>query len=326
MSTSPRPEIIFGASTVGGGGSFGNAFPTQESTQELLTTLKECGITRIDTAAMYPPMAPGESERLLGLAGALQQGFAVDTKIMTTMGKLEGTLTPEKIQNSVATSRQSLAVDEKGATINVLYCHWPDPETPLEKQAAACDEQYRKGFFSKLGVSNFSPEMVEAWMEISNRKGYVKPTVYQGLYNVIQRESETKLFPTLRKHGISFTAYLPLAGGFLSGKLTAGNAAGPRFDPEDPMGGMMLAIYDKKEMHSTVIKLNETIFAMGISSIEASLRWIFYHSALGPKDGVIIGASRVSQIRSNVESISKGPLPAEVVQSMDSLWQMQSNA
>ncbi|KAI8719698.1 Aldehyde reductase [Fusarium sp. LHS14.1] len=314
MSCSPRPEIIFGASTVGGGGSFGNAFPTQEATEEPLTTLKECGITRIDTAAMYPPMAPGESERLLGLAGALQQGFAVDTKIMTTMEKLQGTLTPEKIQSSVATSRQSLGADGKGTTINVLYCHWPDLETPLEQQAATCDEQYKKGFFSK------------AWMEISNRKGYVKPTVYQGLYNVIQRESEVKLFPTLRKHGISFTAYLPLAGGFLSGKLTAGNAQGPRFDPEDPAGGMMLAIYDKKEMHSAVIKLNETIFAMGISSIEASLRWIFYHSVLGPKDGVIIGASRVDQIKSNVESIAKGPLPAEVVQSMDSLWQIQSDA
>ena len=53
---------------------------------------------------------------------------------------------------------------------------------------------------------------------------------------------------------------------------------------------------------------------------EAALRWIFYHSALGENDGVILGASKISQIQDNLESIRKGPLEPGLVEVFDEVW------
>ena len=59
----------------------------------------------------------------------------------------------------------------------------------------------------KLGVSNFSLVMLEEWLATCESQGYIKPTVYQGQYNLLCRAYEHGLFPILRKHGIRFTAY-----------------------------------------------------------------------------------------------------------------------
>jgi aflatoxin B1 aldehyde reductase len=59
----------------------------------------------------------------------------------------------------------------------------------------------------EFGLSNFPPELVAEFISVCEEKGYVKPSVYQGLYNLLSRESEETLFPLLRKHNIAFNAY-----------------------------------------------------------------------------------------------------------------------
>lgn len=54
--------------------------------------------------------------------------------------------------------------------------------------------------------------------------------------------------------------------------------------------------------------------------MEVALRWIAHHSALGPQDGIILGASKVEQIQETVTTISKGPLHAEVLETVEDLW------
>lgn len=82
---------------------------------------------------------------------------------------------------------------------------------------------------------------------------------------------------------------------------------------------MLKAQFDKKELHDLINTLTKTLEPLNISKPEACLRWICYHSKLGPQDGVILGASKTDQIVQNVESIGKGPLPEEVVYVMDAL-------
>ncbi|OJD36445.1 aldehyde reductase [Diplodia corticola] len=311
MTSQPHPALIFG------GASIGSAYTTPEAVADLLATLKSLGIQRIDTAARYPPTSPGTSERLLGEAAAARQGFTIDTKVLAS-GDGSGNLTPAAIDDSVQQSYSRLQMGD--AKFNILYCHMPDPQTPLEDQAAGLNDQHRKGHFKHLGVSNFSPEMLSEFIEICDRKGYVKPSVYQGQYNLVCRGIEDTLFPTLRKHGIAFNAFSPLAGGFLTGRLTANETEGTRFAEGDAMGNFFKAQYDKKEMHDAIASLNSIIEALGISKIEASLRWIFYHSALGASDGVILGASKPAQLDSNVSAVKKGPLPEKVVSAMDAIW------
>jgi len=153
--------------------------------------------------------------------------------------------------------------------------------------------------------------MVEKFIFICEEKGYVKPSVYQGQYNLICRDPEKRLLPLLRKHNMTFIAYSPLGGGFLTGKLTSGNAQGTRLD--SAYGQYFRDWYDKPEFHNAIKELQKVIEPLGISSTEAALRWLSYHSLLGEKDGIILGGTKIEQIKQNLADINKGPLPKEVV-------------
>ncbi|KAJ5983236.1 hypothetical protein N7481_005335 [Penicillium waksmanii] len=293
-----RPSTLFGGALIG------TSFTTAAQVQELLDQLQSIGINRIDTAARYSPTSPGSSERLLGEVRAQEQGFTIDTKTSTD-GSLKidgsGSLTAANITKSINDSFSRLHAEN----VHILYFHRPDPETPIAEQAGEIHRQYLEGRFEKFGLSNFPPDLVTEFIAVCEDKNYVKPSVYQGLYNLLSRESEKTLFPLLRKHGIAFNAYSPLAGGFLTGRATRGDAVGTRYAPE---------------MHRVVADLLNIIDPLEISGAEACLRWLYYHSTLDEKDGVILGASKFSQIVQNMSDISKGPLPEIAVQKIDSLF------
>ncbi|KAI0008535.1 Aldo/keto reductase [Xylariaceae sp. FL0662B] len=305
-----HPNLIFG------GGGIGDEFKTAESVSELLQTLKSLGITTIDTAALYPPTNIGASETLLGQVGAAEQGFTIDTKILALGLDADGTLEPAAIEKSLNTSYDRLKLQDR--KVNVLYCHTPDRATPLNEQAAGLDVQYKKGRFKRLGVCGFPLDMLTEFVEICEREGYIKPSVYLGRYNVLCRELEEAI-PTFRKHGISLDAHSPLAGGFLTGRLTAGDIEGTRFAEGNIMGAHARQQYDSKDMHDAIHYLTKTLEPAGISKIEASLRWLCYHSMLGPDDSIVLGASKLPQLVQNVEAIRKGPLPDDIVAALDKL-------
>jgi aflatoxin B1 aldehyde reductase len=190
---------------------------------------------------------------------------------------------------------------------------------------------------SQLGVSNFPPDLLQKFIEICNQHGYVKPTVYQGQYNLVSRESEDTLFPLLRKKqdGVqrvqvllsssifmrSFfdNTFSPLAGGFLTGRLTAGDVDGTRFaaTPNSPLRTK----YDKQGYHKVISDLQALLGPHGITLPEATLRWLRYHSALKEGDGILLGASRTSQLERNVGDIGYGPLADDIVVGMEMIVQ-----
>lgn len=83
---------------------------------------------------------------------------------------------------------------------------------------------------------------------------------------------------------------------------------------------MLKQAFDKKEFHDAVNRLTAALEPHKISKPEACIRWLAFHSKLGPGDGIIFGASKVSYIPQNAEAIRKGSLPEDVVSVMDSLW------
>lgn len=141
MASSKAPQLIFGC------GGLGHEI-SGDSAAELLQTLKEAGITHLDTAALYPPTDIGASQRVLGQARA-SNDFTIDTKVMVSITGLAGTLEPAKIEKSAAQSVKDLGFSE-GGKINIFYAHAPDVATPLQDQAAAFDAQYKKGLFNKV--------------------------------------------------------------------------------------------------------------------------------------------------------------------------------
>ncbi|KAI9849521.1 MAG: hypothetical protein M1837_004141 [Sclerophora amabilis] len=320
-----RPTLIFGGGLLGINFGIAGEINIDELLEYMKTSTTPIG--RIDTARLYPVTNPGLSEKLLGDAAASDQGFTVDTKIKVEASRDgRGTLTREAIDASVETSLQTLRVEHVG----VLYCHYPDSVTPLEETAAALNHHFKQGHFKQLGLANFSPHQVEKFVQICETRGFVKPTVFQGQYNPLYRRPEQSILPILRKHGISFNAYSPLAGGFLTGKLTyLEDLKGTRFDHGSPMGAVYRKLYDKPPMDLAIRHLHKAIQTYNLENresamtmTEVSLRWIVYHSMLGGGDGVILGASTVSQLGDNLRDIEKGPLPRVIAETVNRMWEM----
>jgi aflatoxin B1 aldehyde reductase len=148
MATSNAPELIFGC------GGFGLEIVGSEAAKEVLRTLKDLGVVRLDTAALYPLVNFGASQRLLGEVGAAQKGFTIDTKVLIGVKEQRGSLEPSKTAESVAHSREVLKLGH-GQQINVLYAHTADLATPLKDQAYGFDVQYKTGMFDKVRLLLF---------------------------------------------------------------------------------------------------------------------------------------------------------------------------
>ncbi|KAB5554616.1 NADP-dependent oxidoreductase domain-containing protein [Coniochaeta sp. 2T2.1] len=261
-------------------------------------------------SSRHPPGHDYPAETVYGNAGVADDGFRVDVKNHIAHLDARGSMSAENVRGSVEGSLERLGV-KKAWT---FWCYSPDESTPLEEQVGVADGWYRRGRFEKFGLSNFFPAQVRAWLAICEEKYYVKPTVYQGIYNLIIREFEQELIPLLREHGIAFHAWQALAAGFLSGKATTGRGVeGTRYDSAHPFGPFVRKKYDRLQYHNAVKRLLDAVEPHGIAPTEAALRWLCYHSALGEGDGIILGASKLEQVRQNVEAVARGPLPDGVI-------------
>lgn len=206
--------------------------------------------------------------------------------------------------------------------VDILYMHAPDVRTPMAETLAGIDEAYKKGQFKRFGLSNYTPEQVQEAYDIATEKGYVKPTVYQGNYSPVARHLETILFPTLRKLGIAFYAYSPLAGGFLTKTPADLDAGAGRFNPQ-MLGGMYSKLYDRPALREGLAEWNDIAEKEGVSKAELAYRWVAYHSALKAEkgDAVIFGASKVAQIEQTAEWLKKGGLSEEAVGRIEKFWE-----
>lgn len=190
-----------------------------------------------------------------------------------------------------------------------------------------------------LGLSNFSQAQIEEWLEISNKNGYIRPTVYQIRYSLIDRDCEAgfqvpaqataqlaknchpNLVPFLRANGFKINAHSPLASGVLTGKVFSGeNLDGSRLKEGTREGGLVRMLYDKPYYRKAVKNLEAVGKKHGIVLAEISLRWLMWHSELREGDGIILGASRGEQVRGNVEMLRVGKLPDEVLEVIERAW------
>lgn len=168
------PQLVFGTGVLG---MDGMDFQTGESVKRLLQTLQELGITRLDTAARYPPFNPGKSEELLGASlSKFTTTFIVDTKVYTEVGDGSGDLTRAAIQKSVDGSLQRL---QRPQGVNVLFAHRPDPATPLEEQIQGFVDHVAQGHAKAWGVANHPPETLQKILDLCERNGWEKPSWYQ---------------------------------------------------------------------------------------------------------------------------------------------------
>ncbi|KAF2235249.1 Aldo/keto reductase [Viridothelium virens] len=314
----PRPRILLGGAPEDSG-----AFSTLEQLNALLAVLRQHNVTSIDTAALYPSASSGRSESPLGEARAagLLTDFAIDTKIRLWENKQ----------------------DDDHAPISILYCHVFDPTTPPQETTSTLAELHRSGdAFKTLGISNFTASQAESFISSCKAISCPKPMILEGLYNALSPNAKISLAhlpdtlslisTTLRRHGMSCVTWSLPAGGFLTGNCTQGNKD-MGFDTSN--GKSHKFMYDKPSMHDAVKMLawecengegtvkgvdegDATITPLG----EASLRWLYYHSALNEYDGMILRVHSVGMIVANGKAIGRGPLPEGLVVAFDTVRDM----
>ena len=207
---------------------------------------------------------------------------------------------------------------------DVFYLHAPDAAVPVEETLQAVQAAFEAGKFRRFALSNFT-----AWETVwihnyMTSKGWIAPSIYQGMMNAITRRVADELFPALRRLGMSFYAYNPLAGGMLTGKHTRDSA---KVDGRFNGGTVWGKVYQQRFMQEKQFDALDVILpacaAAGIPPAEAALRWAMHHSPLdGAKgDAVMIGASKLAYFEQNMAALAKGPLPAEVVAAYDQGWE-----
>lgn len=202
--------------------------------------------------------------------------------------------------------------------------HAPDTRVPLEETISGFDALYKEGTIKRFGLSNYTPEQVEEVVKVCHDKGFVLPSVFQGSFSAIARLPEDKLLPILRKHGISFYAYSPIAGGFLAktAQQFRDDSFQGRWEKSNFLGKCYHLMYNRPNALEALDRWHEIAEAEGISAVEMAFRWVVHNSVLDGAlgDGVVIGASTTEQWKGTLAAIQKGPLSSEAAAKIDALW------
>eukprot|EP00164_Ancoracysta_twista_P005638 GFYU01007731.1.p1 GENE.GFYU01007731.1~~GFYU01007731.1.p1 ORF type:complete len:373 (+),score=103.99 GFYU01007731.1:34-1152(+) len=283
---------------------------------EMVDAFLSAGHNEIDTAYMY---AGGETEKILGRILHSKKrihGCLVATKAnpWTQMPKT-GNLTPEKTAEQLNTSLERMKVE----SCDTFYLHAPDTSTRIESTLEAVDKLHKAGKFKVLGLSNYqSWEVVHIW-HVCDKNGWVKPTVYQGMYNPITREIERELIPALRKLGMRLVVYNPLAAGLLTGKHDRDNVPEGRFKNNK----MYMSRFWKDSFFNSLDLVKKACDEEKIKMSDAAFYWLQYHSKLSTElnDGVIIGASNMDHLKANLKALKNSkPLPESIVTAFNEAW------
>jgi len=305
MSKSSVKKIILGTMEMG-------KRMNQKDSTVFLKKFQEFGHSEIDAAYMY---AGGLTEEFIGKIDTAKPEH-IATKANPGDGK---TLSRESVRHQLETSMKKMNAD----CIDLFYLHWPCMDAPLEETLECVNELYKEGKFKRFGLSNFISWQVAEVHQICQSKGYVKPTVYQGMYNCLTRMVETELFPCLRKYGMSFYCYNPLAGGLLTGKHKRDDNPEKDEQPGRFAGGKWGKAYRDRFWRNAYFDALDIIQdACKMENIEvtsAALRWVIHHSVLSKEndDGLIVGSSGINHLISNLEFLKEGPLPSSVVEAIE---------
>lgn len=216
-------------------------------------------------------------------------------------------------------------------SVDIFYLHWPDPKTDLKQSLKRVHELWKQKKFLEFGVSNYSAEQVETIISICEANKFIKPTVYQGMYNVLTRAVEADLLATLRKHNIRFYVYNPLAGGLLTGKY-ANYEDQPidntRFDDKNVAGKRYKSRYWHPIFFEALTLIRDAIakYTPSKSMAEVSLIWLHHHSQLERNlfDAIIIGQSNPAHLHTNLHSgtDSDEKLPQELIDTLNQAWEL----
>ncbi|KAF3909954.1 hypothetical protein ABW20_dc0104849 [Dactylellina cionopaga] len=321
-------NIVLGVMGFGKEGAETARIHSIDGCSKILDIYTSKGYKEIDTARIY---SEGTSEEYLATADWKSRDIIVGTKLYPT-ANLPIPVPDDFVYNhhkggvrrGLMDSLKALGTDK----IDLFYLHGPDRTVPYEVTMQEVNELYQEGHFNRFGLSSYAAWEVAYICEICDKNGWIKPTVYQGLYNYAARAIEPELIPCLRKYGLSIYIFNPLAGGILAGiynKDTTEVEPGSRYDTSRFVGKSSRARYWTDRFFEAVDLIKPAAEKHGLTQAECALRWLVHHSVLKKElgDAIIIGVSSVKHLEDNLADVERGPLPEDVVKAIDAGWAAQ---
>ncbi len=270
-----------------------------DNIKEMLLGAFDMGITHFDLANNYGP-APGAAETNFGkvINGELKpyrDELIISTKAGYGMwaGPYGDWGSKKYLVASLDQSLSRMGLDY----VDIFYSHRPDPNTPLEETCDALATAVKSGKALYVGISNYDAPTTARAYDILKDMG-VTLLVHQPSYSMMNRWVENGLLDVLEQKGMGAACFSPLAQGVLSGRYLDGI-------PADSRAGKRSVFLKPEnltdELMAKIRALNEMAEGRGQTLAQMALAWVLNAKSV---TSVIIGASRLSQIKENAGTIN----------------------
>ncbi len=270
---------------------------------KMMSTARDAGVNFFDNAEVY---AKGKSEEVMGAAlkklGWRRGSYLVSSKFF--WGLHDGinekdTLNRKYLMESIDGSLKRFGLDH----LDLIFCHRPDPHTPIEETVWAMHSIVESGKAIYWGTSEWSAQEIVSAIEIAERHHLHKPVMEQPEYNMFHRQVfEVEYARLFRDYGYGSTTWSPLASGLLTGKYNDGIPDDSRASL-DGYKWLQDKVTDKEKLKK-VKKLGEMAGDLGATTAQMAIAWLLKNPNVST---VILGASKVSQLKENLKALDVVP-------------------
>lgn len=278
----------------------------RRAARELMAAARDAGVNFFDNAEIY---AKGQSETIMG--AVLKElawpriDYVVSTKFywgMRTGPNNSNTLNRKYLLDAIDGSLRRLQLDY----VDLVFCHRPDPHTPLEETVWAMSDLIDRGKALYWGTSEWSADEIRAAWLIADRRNLRQPVMEQPQYNLFHRKRVEQEYARLYEDlGLGLTTWSPLASGLLTGKYRNGIPADSR-GAVDSYAFLRELLTDPGK-NGLVGQLEGVAQDLGCTLAQLALAWCLKNPHVST---VITGASRVAQLTENMQA-------AEVAKRLD---------
>ncbi len=286
----------------------------EQVARECMAAAYDAGVNFFDNAEAY---AGGNAEQVMGNVikelGWRRESIVVSTKIFWGgAGPNDTGLSHKHIIEGVNNALKRLQMDY----VDLVFCHRPDPNTPIEETVRAMDIVVKQGKAFYWGTSEWSAAEIMRADAVARLYGLTPPSMEQPQYNMFVRDRvEREFVPLYSELGYGTTIWSPLASGLLTGKYNNGIPSGSRATLEgyDWIKESVIT----PERVAKVEQLQPLADELGCTLAQLGLAWCLSNPNVST---VITGASRAAQVRENMQAIEVAPkLTDEVLERIDAI-------
>ncbi len=267
----------------------------------------DAGVNFFDGAEVY---AKGEAETVMGrvlkATGWRREGLVLSTKIFWGgEGPNDVGLSHKRVIEGVHAALRRWQVD----SLDLVFCHRPDPETPIEETVRAFDVLIKQGKVFYWGTSEWAASEVTTAFRVAREHGLTPPTMEQPQYNMLVRERfEKEYAPLWEQFSYGSTTWSPLASGVLTGKYEAGLPKDARLSLEK-YGWLKDRLLTEENLKK-VTQLKPIAAELGCTLAQLAIAWCLKNPHVST---VITGATRPAQVTENMKALEVVPLLTDPV-------------